>query len=172
MLKRSCRTFVVALSASAFLAPLAPALAGPTHALGSIRPPEFGGARVEPGTQARPSLLVEPLQVRPLAVTRPVNPAPAFAPFVPVRANPAYWPQLRFASMFAVGSSWFQCSMPRSSLFTSAYLPATGSPFAAPACGQDPSAVGDADGITTLMPGHDKDALYGPAYSPRDFGTP
>jgi hypothetical protein len=111
--------------------------------------------------------------VRPLSTSANAVPLIHAAPsFVPVRAYPAFWPQFGYASMFGAGSNWYQCAATRSGMFVPAYLPATGSPFASPACGQDWSAVGDADGITTLTPGQNKDALYGPAYTPRDLGTP
>jgi hypothetical protein len=173
MLKRSCRTFVIALSASAFLAPCAPALAGQTHVMGTVRPTDVGWSRAEPGTASHPGMLVAPLQVRPLGAAADALPIHTLPSFVPVRAYSAFWPQLRVASMFAAGSNWYQCAAKRSAFFVPAFPPATVSPpFDSPACGQDWSAVGDADGFTTLTPGQNKDALYGPAYTPRDFGTP
>jgi hypothetical protein len=45
-------------------------------------------------------------------------------------------------------------------------------PFAPAACERDASLAGSPDRGAPLVPGHNKNALYGPAYSFHDFNTP
>lgn len=70
---------------------------------------------------------------------------------------------------FAVPLEADGCSGSRSRVLLTA-LPA--SPFTAAACAREGTLAGASSRATSLVPGRDKNALYGPAYSSHDFDNP
>lgn len=143
-----------------------PAAAAPVRQLAGV-PVVAVGRPIRSGRPAAslPAFAVEGVRAR--SASQPtVEPLPLVAAPV-VRLAPFIVPQVLFAQMLpALGSD--ACAPARSSQLI-ATLPR---PLFAPRiCSRDWPGDGPSDS-TSLAPGHNKNALYGAAYQPHDFGLP
>jgi hypothetical protein len=157
------RSSAAALLVSAALAFVVPASAAPTHPrLVEARPP-IGPLRAVRASAS--PFVAAPLRYElraPHAASIKPLPLPA-----PVRFLPALLPFKRVT--LAAPLAWDPCAPPRSSMLL-ATLPAV--PFVPVACKGDRWMGSGSDRATSLVPGRNKNALYGRAYSPHDLDAP
>ena len=88
----------------------------------------------------------------------------------PIRSST--FPALLPVGLAALNAAWLdtdRCSSARSPMLLTR-LPVQ--PFAPAACARAASLAGSGDRATTLVPGRNKNALYGPAYSLHEFDAP
>jgi hypothetical protein len=120
-----------------------------SHGVGLLR--SFAGVRM-PARQAAPATIVA------LPLSAPSG----------KRLSPLFAPQVMFEQMIPAVLGSDGCDATRASALL-ATLPAP--EFTPRVCRRDlPADV--SVGSTALVPGRNKNALYGPAFQPHDFGTP
>jgi hypothetical protein len=169
-----CRSFAAALwmSAGVFLA-AAPAWAIPAHprliapqAPLSGRPAHSASLVVHSAAASfrfgsRAAVEEAPIRALPL-----IAPQRVVAPRAPLRLLPVVLPRLGLATLLApLGPD--NCAGQRSTVLLAA-LPTN--PFSPMVCeGRAMPAGYDRDVPTSLVPGHNKNALYGHSYAPRSF---
>jgi len=163
VMRRSAAAAVFLSSACAFVTP---ASAAPRPVVLVERPTPPAAARTARLTIVHFAVASLTYHLR-AAEGSPIRALPLTVQAAPIKLLTGSLPRFALVPLLAP-LDWDDCGVPRSAVLLTS-LPAT--PFTPTACERGLSTGAARESPTSLTPGHNKNALYGPAYSQHGFDT-